>query len=82
MKTTTKTPENRFWNLYANRGTVIKGSVEYLQQGELFEQACVWVASINPERKVKGLILLTPQEIFDISPGKDTEKRMKRCASL
>lgn len=58
-------------------GYQLKGSIEYLQQGELYDQACRWVATINPDRKVKGLIIFTPKEIFDIAPAKDTETQMK-----
>jgi len=58
-------------------GYQIKGSVEYLQRGTLYDQACQWVATIKPDRKVKGLIILTPEEIFDIAPAKNTEERMK-----
>lgn len=58
-------------------GYQIKGSVEYLQQGTLYNQACQWVATIKPDKKLKGLIVFTPEEIFDIAPAKDTGERMK-----
>lgn len=58
-------------------GYQLKGSVEYLRQGKLYDQACEWVSTINPNRKVKGLIIFTPEEIFDVAPAKDTGERMK-----
>ena len=57
-------------------GYQLKGAVDYLQQGNLYDQACEWVATTHPDRKVKGLIVLTPKEIFDVAPAKDTGERM------
>ncbi len=53
-------------------GFQIKGSVEYKVEGEDFNIATTWIKEILPERVVKGLIILTPEEIYDISPNKDT----------
>jgi predicted pyridoxine 5'-phosphate oxidase superfamily flavin-nucleotide-binding protein len=51
------------------KGVQIKGTAEYLTSGPDFEEAVRFVASENPSRVVKGLIILSPTEIFDISPG-------------
>jgi predicted pyridoxine 5'-phosphate oxidase superfamily flavin-nucleotide-binding protein len=56
-------------------GYQIKGTVSYMTAGEDFESALAWIKSILPERVVKGLIVLTPKEIHDISPTKDTKEK-------
>lgn len=53
-------------------GYQIKGVVSYVTKGDDFNEAVNWIKSILPERVVIGLIILTPDKIFDISPTKDT----------
>ncbi len=53
-------------------GYQIKGVASYITSGKDFDEAVVWIKSILPERVVKGLIIITPEEIYDISPTKDT----------
>lgn len=55
-------------------GYQIKGTVEYKTDGEDFDTAVIWIKEILPERIVKGLLVLTPTEIHDISPTKDTRE--------
>lgn len=55
-------------------GYQIKATAEYLQMGDKYEQACKWIAPIHPERKIKGLIVLHPTEIYDIAPAKNSEE--------
>lgn len=50
-------------------GIQIKANAEYLVEGELFAEAVSWVKGENPDRVVKGLLILTPTQICDISPG-------------
>lgn len=50
-------------------GLQIKGQAEYITNGGDFEEAVAFVASQNPSRVVQGLIVLTPSNIYDISPG-------------
>ncbi len=56
-------------------GYQIKGTVSYITEGEDFDRAVVWIKSVLPERIVKGLIILTPKEIYDVSPTKDTKEK-------
>lgn len=56
-------------------GYQIKGKVFYVTEGEDFDEAVKWIKSILPERVVKGLIVLTPEEIHDVSPTKDTKEK-------
>lgn len=56
-------------------GYQIKGSVSYKTEGEDFDEAVKWIKSILPDRVVKGLIILKPKEIYDVSPTKDTKEK-------
>ena len=57
-------------------GYQIKGVVSYTTSGQDFDEAVKWIKSILPDRVVKGLIILTPNEIHDISPTKDTKEKV------
>lgn len=50
-------------------GVQIKGDAKYITDGDSFHEAVAWVATQNPARVVKGLIVFTPKQIFDVSPG-------------
>lgn len=56
-------------------GYQIKGKTSYVTEGEDFDEAVKWIKSILPERVVRGLIILTPEEIHDVSPTKDTKDK-------
>lgn len=49
------------------KGYQIKANSQYLTTGSEFEAAQAWIKKLHPERKVLGLLKLTPQEIHDIS---------------
>lgn len=49
-------------------GYQIKGSTTYLEEGPEFEESAKWVTENLTDRVLKGLIVLEPQEIFDIAP--------------
>ena len=57
-------------------GYQIKGQVSYETEGENFAVAVEWIKQLLPERVVKGLIILEPEEIHDISPTKDTKEKI------
>ncbi len=50
-------------------GVQIKAEATYVTEGNDFAEAIAWVKTQNPTRIVKGLIVLKPTNIFDISPG-------------
>jgi len=52
-------------------GYQIKASAEYADSGNIFDEARQWVAGTSPERVVKGVLVLEPIEIFDVSPNID-----------
>jgi len=56
-------------------GYQIKGEASYSTAGPDFDEAVAWIQSILPDRIVKGLISITPEEIYDIAPTKDTEEK-------
>ena len=49
-------------------GYQIKGTVAYITEGELFEHIKNRVYQALPDRVVQGILVLTPGEIYDISP--------------
>lgn len=57
-------------------GYQIKGSVTYKTEGKEFDEAVQWIKGLLPDRVVKGLIILMPTEIYDISPTKDTAEKL------
>ncbi len=50
------------------KGYQIKGTVEYVAEGAVYENARQWVIDNVPNRVLKGLLIITPSEIYDISP--------------
>lgn len=52
-------------------GCQIKASAELQTEGELFDDIKKWVAEILPKRVVKGIIILTPDEVYDISASSE-----------
>ncbi len=50
-------------------GIQLKAHVTYVTSGPDFDSAVEWVAERNPSRVVRGLIVLSPQALFDVSPG-------------
>lgn len=51
------------------KGVQVKADAQYITDGDEFTEAVAWVKEQNPARTVKGLIILTPTKIHDISPG-------------
>lgn len=51
------------------QGIQIKGEITYLTEGDVFNESVAWVRTQNPDRTVKGLLVIQPTAIFDISPG-------------
>ncbi len=49
-------------------GYQVKGTVSYHTDGPLFEKAVHMVSEHLPDRIVKGLLVLSPEECYDISP--------------
>lgn len=52
-------------------GYQIKGEVEYLTEGEIFSAVVAEAAIEYPDRTVQGVLVLTAQELFDVSATAD-----------
>lgn len=50
-------------------GYQIKADAEYKTRGDVFDRIKTWVAEILPDRMVKGILLLEPNAVFNISPN-------------
>jgi len=48
-------------------GYKINAIAEHITDGKVFDGIKSWVAEILPDRTVRGVLILTPTEIFDIS---------------
>jgi len=50
-------------------GIQVKGHVTYHTRGDRFDEGVAFVQSQNPERVTKGVLIITPTHVYDISPG-------------
>lgn len=57
-------------------GYQLKCVAKYKKEGEVFEDIKEKVKEILPDRIVKGIIILTVREIYDIAPNKDTKDQL------
>ena len=55
-------------------GYQIKGTAHYETSGALFDEVVKWVTETIPGRVVKGIVSITPTELYDIAPGKKTKE--------
>lgn len=54
------------------KGFQIKGRCDYLTSGGHFDDTVGWAKTAFPDRTVKGVLLITPEEIHDIAPDKSS----------
>lgn len=55
-------------------GYQIKGVAEYVTEGSIFDDIVLWIKETIPDRVVKGIIFISPTEIYDIAPSKNTSE--------
>jgi len=68
----TKTVSLAVWKeLY---GYQIKADCDYKEEGEIFDKYVLKVKEILPKRIVKGVLILTINDIFDIAINKNTKE--------
>ena len=48
-------------------GYQIKATATYTTEGETVTSIREWVSEILPDRKVRGVLILTPHEVYDVS---------------
>ena len=51
------------------KGFQIKATVEYLTEGQIFDETVAWIAKLHPDRTVHGTVILTPTNVYDIGIG-------------
>ncbi len=56
-----------FWS--GLEGYQVKGPIEYVDSGTVFEDAKKWITDNVADRTLLGLLILTPAEIHNVSPG-------------
>jgi predicted pyridoxine 5'-phosphate oxidase superfamily flavin-nucleotide-binding protein len=57
-------------------GYQVKATALYQTEGELFSQVQAWVTEILPTRVVKGILVLSATELYDISAGEAAGKKI------
>lgn len=53
-------------------GYQIKGTIRYVDTGTEFENAKDWVIKNVANRTLKGLLIFTPEEIYEVTPPPNT----------
>lgn len=61
-----------FWTGFT--GVQVKGEAEYHREGEWFEQSVPKLKEMHPDRTLVGVIVVNPEEVFDLAPGSTGEK--------
>lgn len=51
-------------------GIQIKGVVAYEREGKRYEHFVAWAKEKYPDRTLAGIIVLSPQVAYDLTPGK------------
>ncbi|MBP6911921.1 MAG: pyridoxamine 5'-phosphate oxidase family protein [Candidatus Pacebacteria bacterium] len=50
------------------KGCQIKGTISYVSEGAIFEEAKDWIEKNVSNRTLKGLLVLTPQSVHTVTP--------------
>ena len=56
-----------FWTGFA--GVQLKGSVSYQTEGETFDRYVLWLKNKHPDRTLRGVLVMTPEAAYDLSPS-------------
>ena len=64
-----------FWS--GLKGYRIKAVAEHQTEGEVFDEVVGWIAETIPSRVVKGVLILTPKALYDISAGGEAGKKLQ-----
>lgn len=57
-------------------GYQIKGTCDYIINGDLFSEITEWAGVTFPDRSVNGLIRIKPKEIYNVSPLNNPGERI------
>lgn len=55
-------------------GIQIKGPLTYETEGGRFDQVAGWAKKKYPERRLSGILVLSPEEVFDLVPGHEGKR--------
>lgn len=50
-------------------GVQVKGRVVYETDGEHFDRFVAWLRERHPDRTLRGVLVLTPEAVYDLAPG-------------
>lgn len=56
-----------FWTDFV--GVQVKGEAEYHTEGKWFEQSVPKLKKMHPDRTLVGVIVITPEMVYDLAPG-------------
>ncbi len=56
-----------FWKGFA--GVQVKGQVAYETAGETFDRYVAWLKGKHPDRTLRGVIVMTPEHVYDLAPS-------------
>lgn len=57
-------------------GYQVKAKARHETTGELFDEVVAWIEETIPGRVVKGVLILTPTKMFDVSAGANAGKEI------
>lgn len=55
-----------FWKGFV--GVQVKGKISYETSGENFDLYVKWLEDKHPDRKLRGVLVLTPEAVYDLAP--------------
>ncbi len=55
-----------FWQ--GMEGFQFKGTVAYHTEGECFDDKTDWLKDRHPDRRLCGILIFTPEEMYDLAP--------------
>ncbi len=63
-----------FWSGLS--GYRIKATAVYKDEGEVFDMVTAWIKETIPSRVVKGVLILEPTAVYDISAGAEAGRKI------
>jgi uncharacterized protein len=63
-----------FWT--GLKGYRIKATAKHQTEGSIFDEVVGWIKETIPSRVVKGVLILTPVAVYDISAGSEAGKKV------
>ena len=67
-----------FWDSETEEAYKIKGTAKYLVEGKVYDEGKKILQAKDPERVPKGVVEITPTELYTIKPGLEAGKLLKK----